>query len=106
MAAAGGLLYLSGPLLIARAQELTPGAESAVAGIFLGGTSAAAGLVYGGLGAAQTAFGIGDTARALFLIALPAAHLAAVVLRGPEPVKAPGVCARGGGCCDALGHAA
>lgn len=105
VATAGGLLYLSGPLLIARAQELTPGAESAVAGIFLGGTSAAAGLVYGALGAAQTAFGIGDTARFLFLMALPAAHLAAVVLRSPAAIKAPVTCPRGD-CCSALAHAA
>jgi FSR family fosmidomycin resistance protein-like MFS transporter len=102
VAAAGGLLYLSGPLLIARAQELSPGAESAIAGVFLGGTSAVAGVAYAGLGAAQAAFGIADTARVLFLVVLPAAHLAAVVLRSREPVKAPSLCPRAAGCCEAM----
>lgn len=85
VASAGALLGLHSPLLIAKAQELLPGSESAVAGVLLGATSGAAGLIYAGLGAAQSAFGIGTTLAAVSLLVLPAAHLATVTLRTRQP---------------------
>lgn len=45
VAAAGALLGLHSPLLIATAQEVTPGAESAIAGVLLGATTGAAGVI-------------------------------------------------------------
>lgn len=84
--AAGALLFLHAPLLIVRAQELLPGAESAVAGVLVGGTLAAAGVVYAGFGAAQEAFGIGTTAAAVFLLVLPGAHVSAVVFRNTDAI--------------------
>jgi FSR family fosmidomycin resistance protein-like MFS transporter len=109
VASSGALLGLHSPLLIARAQELTPGAESAVSGVLLGATSAAAGLIYAGLGAAQSAFGVGNTLAAVSLLVLPAAHLAAVTLR-PRQVQSGAylrsACAPENGCCASLAVAA
>jgi MFS transporter, FSR family, fosmidomycin resistance protein len=108
VAAAGALLGLHSPLLIAKAQELTPGAESAVAGVLLGATSGAAGVIYAGLGAAQSAFGIGQTLAVVSLLVLPAALVAAATLRPCEQKTAPtcaGACARETGCCAALAGA-
>jgi FSR family fosmidomycin resistance protein-like MFS transporter len=109
VAASGALLGLHSPLLIARAQELTPGNESAVSGVLLGATSAAAGLLYAGLGAAQSAFGVGHTLAAVSLLVLPAAHLAAVTLR-PRPAQSDAdlriACGRENGCCASLAAAA
>jgi FSR family fosmidomycin resistance protein-like MFS transporter len=109
VAAAGALLGLHSPLLIAKAQELTPGAESAVAGVLLGATSGAAGVIYAGLGAAQSVFGIGQTLAAVSLLVLPAALIAASILRLCEAKAAQtcaGACARERGCCAALAGAA
>ena len=109
VAGAGALLGIHSPLLIAKAQELTPGAESAVAGVLLGATSGAAGVIYAGLGALQSVFGIGPMLAAVSLLVLPAAHLAAVSLR-PQPSKrAPacvGACAHETHDCSALAGAA
>ncbi len=108
--AAGLLLGLHGPLLIARAQELTPGAESAVAGILLGATSGAAGIIYAGFGAAQSAFGVEATLVAISLLVLPAAQLAAMTLRNRGDVESKpacrGACAPDASCCVALAAAA
>jgi len=109
VASAGALLGLHSPLLIAKAQELTPGAESAVAGVLLGATSGAAGVIYAGLGAAQSAFGIGPMLAVVSLLVLPAAHLAAVSLRPHPPKHAPlcaGVCAHDHHGCAVLASAA
>ncbi len=108
VAASGALLGVHGPLLIARAQELTPGAESAVAGVLLGATSGAAGLIYAGLGAAQSAFGIGGTLAAVSLLVLPAAHLAWLTLRQREPRYQHAcaiACTHQSGCCATLAAA-
>jgi FSR family fosmidomycin resistance protein-like MFS transporter len=102
VALSGALLGLHSPLVIARAQELTPGSESAAAGVLLGATSAAAGLIYAGLGAAQSAFGIGATLSVVSLLVLPAAHLAAVVLRRRAPTECPSPCSRETSCSAAL----
>lgn len=105
---AGVLLGLPSPLLIAKAQELTPGAESAVAGVLLGATSGVAGLIYAALGAAQSAFGIGQTLAVVALLVLPAAHIAQVTLQ-PHPQKQAGscatACAPATGCCGAFAAA-
>jgi MFS transporter, FSR family, fosmidomycin resistance protein len=106
--ASGALLGLHSPLLIAKAQELMPGAESAVAGLLLGATSGAAGLIYVGLGAAQSAFGIRETLTVVSLLVLPAAHLAAVTLRPRQLRPAPScaaACAHEVSCCAALATA-
>ncbi len=81
VATAGALIYLPAPLLMVRALGAAPGANSAVAGILLGGTATAAALIYTGLGAAQATFGIGGTMAAAFVAVLPAAHVAARALR-------------------------
>ncbi|HEU5073695.1 MAG TPA: MFS transporter [Polyangiaceae bacterium] len=109
VASAGALLGLHSPLLIAKAQELTPGAESAVAGVLLGATSGAAGVIYAGLGAAQSVFGIGSMLAAVSLLVLPAAHLAAVSLRPQLSKGAPacvGACAHETHGCAVLAGAA
>jgi len=95
VAAAGALSYLHAPLVIVGAQELAPGAQSAVAGLLLGGTAAAAGVIYAGLGVAQTAFGVGGTLSAAFFVVLPAAYVAAGALRaldGTRDAEAPCSC--------------
>lgn len=107
--AAGTLLGLHSPLLIARAQEHAPGAESAVAGVLLGATTGAAGLVYGALGSAQAAFGVGRTLAAVSLLVLPAAHVAALTLRARrvEPARQrEAACARCGAACAVFAAAA
>jgi MFS transporter, FSR family, fosmidomycin resistance protein len=109
VAAAGALLGMHSPLLIARAQELSPGAESAMAGILLGATSGAAGLIYAGFGAVQSLLGVGGTLTAVSLLVLPAAHLAAVAFRSCSQTKVaplcPSACEHSGGCCAALAAA-
>jgi FSR family fosmidomycin resistance protein-like MFS transporter len=79
VSAAGALLFVSSPLVVDRAQAESPGNESAVAGLLLGGTSGVAGLLYAGLGAAQGTFGTGLTMATTFLVVIPAAHVAAGV---------------------------
>lgn len=94
---AGALVYLHTPLIVVRAQELSPGSESAVAGLLLGMTAAVAGVVYGALGPAQSAFGLTPTMAAAFLGALPASRIAWSVL-APAPA-APAPTARLGCAC-------
>lgn len=84
IAAAGVLLYVQGSILVVQAQALAPGAESAVAGLMIGGTSAAAGALYVALGVAQATFGIELTMACVFLLSIPAAWLAASVLGESE----------------------
>jgi FSR family fosmidomycin resistance protein-like MFS transporter len=92
VAAAGALLGVHGPLVIARAQELSPGAESAVAGLLLGTTWGVAGLVYAGFGAAQSLLGVEGTLTIVSLLVLPAAHLAALTLRNVAEPNTAGRC--------------
>jgi FSR family fosmidomycin resistance protein-like MFS transporter len=106
---AGTLMGLHSPLLIARAQELSPGSESAVSGILLGATYGVAGLLYAVLGPAQAAFGIGKTLAVVSLLVLPAAHVAAVTLRPCSPKserQCPEPCASPMDCCGTLATAA
>jgi FSR family fosmidomycin resistance protein-like MFS transporter len=105
VAAAGALLGLSSPVLIAKAQELRPGSESAVAGLMLGGTWAAAGVIYAVLGTAQSEIGIGNTLAGVALLVLPAAHLAKITLRPTLPKATSGcavACSHDTGCCAEL----
>lgn len=80
VASAGALLFVHAPIITVRAQELSPGSESKVAGLLLGGTSAAAGLTYALLGPAQTLFGTGAVMAVAFLVLVPATHVAVRVL--------------------------
>lgn len=77
VAAAGALLFAQGPLVMTRAQELVPGANSAVGGFLFGGTMAVAAAIYVVLGLAQAELGIGRTIAATFFVLLPAAGIAA-----------------------------
>jgi FSR family fosmidomycin resistance protein-like MFS transporter len=92
IAGAGTLLGFHGPLIIARAQELAPGAESAVAGFLVGTTWGVAGLVYAGFGLAQSVLGVGGTLTVVSLLGLPAAHLAAVTFRNLTQPNAARTC--------------
>jgi MFS transporter, FSR family, fosmidomycin resistance protein len=84
VAAAGALICAQAPLVMTRAQESVAGSNSAVGGILLGATMAVAAAIYAVLGVAQAELGIGRTIAATFLVVLPAAGIAAWVLR-PEP---------------------
>jgi MFS transporter, FSR family, fosmidomycin resistance protein len=84
VAGAGALICAQGPLVMTRAQESAPGSNSAVGGIIFGGTMTVAAAIYAVLGVAQAEFGIGRTIAATFFVVLPAAGIAAWVLR-PEP---------------------
>jgi FSR family fosmidomycin resistance protein-like MFS transporter len=84
IAVSGALLFVHAPLVAVRAQELSPGSESAVAGLLLGGTSAAAGLIYALLGPAQSAFGTGTVMAVACFGLVPAAAVALGVLGGPK----------------------
>jgi FSR family fosmidomycin resistance protein-like MFS transporter len=99
VAAAGALIFVQSPLVMVRAQELSPGAESAVAGVLLGGTSAAAALVYAALGAAQTAFGTGTVMAATFFVLVPAVHVAMNVFGETNGAPAAEQPSRPAACC-------
>src|SRR5690606_10993155 len=72
VALAGALLFAHTPLLVLTAQEQSPGAETAAAGVMFGVTAAAGGLLFALLGQWQDALGIG-TMLVLSFSALPAA---------------------------------
>lgn len=98
VATAGALIGAQGPLVMTRAQALVPEAKSAVAGLLFGGSMAVAAAIYAGLGLAQAALGIGRTIAATFFALLPAAGIAAWVLR-PESSEQH---AEGDCCCPCL----
>ncbi len=77
----GLLLYMSQPLLIVAAQEASPAAPTAAAGLVFGGGSGLAGLLYLAFGALQVH--LGATAAILISVSLllPAAALAIQALR-------------------------
>ena len=77
----GLLLYMSQPLLIIAAQEASPAAPTAAAGLVFGGGSGLAGLLYLAFGALQVH--LGATAAILISVSLllPAAALAIQALR-------------------------
>jgi len=86
VATAGALVFVHAPVITVRAQELSGGSESSVAGMLLGGTSAAAGFVYAFLGPAQSAFGARPVMAVVFLALIPAARIAATVFSAPKGV--------------------
>lgn len=77
----GFLLYMSQPLLVVAAQQASPRAPTAAAGIVFGGGSGIAGLLYLGSGALQTSFGLTAAIIINAALLIPAAVIGAVALR-------------------------
>ena len=80
-ALAGLLLYISQPLLIVAAQEASPAAPTAAAGLVFGGGSGLAGLLYLAVGALQAHLGATAAILVSVSLLLPAAALAISALR-------------------------
>lgn len=81
IAAAGMATNAAIPLLVVSAQDLAPHAVATASGMLMGFTWGVAGVLYIGFGALQEAIGIGPALGGSFLFLVPAAVLAAVVLR-------------------------
>ena len=79
-AAAGTLIYTSSPVKVVVAQDLAPHSPAAASGMILGMTSAVAGALYIGLGRLQEAIGLEAGIAVGFLMVVPAALTALVVL--------------------------
>lgn len=80
-AAAGALLYVPSSVKVVIAQELAPHSPAAASGMILGMTSAVAGALYVALGRLQETIGIEAGMLVGFAMVLPAAAIAAIVLR-------------------------
>jgi FSR family fosmidomycin resistance protein-like MFS transporter len=78
---AGVLLYASQPLLIVAAQDAAPQNPTAAAGVVMGLGSGLAGLLYIGVGALQGLIGLPAAMTLTFGLLVPAAWIAARVLR-------------------------
>jgi FSR family fosmidomycin resistance protein-like MFS transporter len=78
---AGVLLYASQPLLIVAAQDAAPQNPTAAAGVVMGLGSGLAGLLYIGVGALQGMIGLPTAMALTFGLLVPAAGIAARVLR-------------------------
>lgn len=90
-AGAGALLNMSSPLLVVRAQEVSPLAPATATGLIVGVASAIAGLLYVGVGLAQAVVGYGTTlvgAVVLLVPALAATWWALMPAPGSEPAQA------------------
>jgi FSR family fosmidomycin resistance protein-like MFS transporter len=84
-ALAGVLIYMSSPIKVVVAQDLAPHSPAAASGMILGMTSAVAGALYIGLGQLQETIGLQTGIAVGFLMVVPAALIALVVLlRHPE----------------------
>jgi FSR family fosmidomycin resistance protein-like MFS transporter len=82
---AGVLIYLSNPVSVVVAQDLTPESPAAASGTVLGVSHAIAGAIYIGLGKLQEVIGLTEGMTLGFLMVIPAAALAVVLfLRHPE----------------------
>lgn len=79
---AGGLMHASFPILIVRAQDLAPGAVATVSGMLMGFATGVAGLLYVGVGYLQELLGVASAMQLAFLSLIPAALLAAALVRG------------------------
>lgn len=79
---AGALMHASFPLLIVRAQDLAPQAVATASGMLMGFATGVAGLLYVGVGYLQELLGIAMAMQLAFLALVPAALLAAGLLRG------------------------
>lgn len=78
--AAGALLNASLPIMVVTAQNLVPRSVAAASGMLMGFAHGVAGLLYIGVGALQEVFGTGAALSATYLLVIPAAALAFVVL--------------------------
>jgi FSR family fosmidomycin resistance protein-like MFS transporter len=78
--AAGALLNASLPIMIVTAQNLVPRSVAAASGMLMGLAHGVAGLLYIGVGALQEAIGTGPALSLTYLLVIPAATLAFVVL--------------------------
>lgn len=82
---AGMLIYVSSPVTVVVAQDLTPESPAAAYGIVLGVSYALAGAIYVGLGRLQEVIGLTEGMTLGFLMVIPAAILAVVLfLHHPE----------------------
>jgi MFS transporter, FSR family, fosmidomycin resistance protein len=75
------LIYTSSPVKVVVAQDLAPHAPAAASGMILGMTSAVAGVLYIALRRLQEAVGLEVGNRGRFLMVVPAALTALLVLR-------------------------
>ena len=78
--AAGALLNASLPIMVVTAQNLVPRSVAAASGMLMGLAHGVAGLLYIGVGALQEAVGTGTALSVTYLVVIPAAALAFVVL--------------------------
>lgn len=78
--AAGALLNASLPIMVVTAQNLVPRSVAAASGMLMGFAHGVAGLLYIGVGALQEAVGTGTALAATYLLVIPAAALAFVIL--------------------------
>ena len=81
VAAAGGLLNASLPLLLVAAHELVPRSKATASGMLLGLPVGLAGLLYVLVGLAQTSFGVRTGLAMAFASVIPAALLMLAALR-------------------------
>jgi FSR family fosmidomycin resistance protein-like MFS transporter len=87
-AAAGALLYTSSPVTVVVAQDLAPQAPAAASGMIVGMTSAVAGVLYVGLGRLQQSIGLDAGIAVGFVMVVPAAVTAFIVLaRHPDVAR-------------------
>jgi FSR family fosmidomycin resistance protein-like MFS transporter len=85
VALAGAMMHASFPLLVVRAQDLAPGAVATASGMLMGFATGVAGLLYVGVGYLQERLGVASAMQLAFLALVPAALLAAWLLRGLSP---------------------
>lgn len=78
--AAGALLNASLPIMVVTAQNLVPRSVAAASGMLMGFAHGVAGLLYIGVGALQEAVGAATALAATYLLVIPAAALAFVIL--------------------------
>jgi MFS transporter, FSR family, fosmidomycin resistance protein len=81
VAFAGAAVNAGLPLMVVAAQDLAPHAVGAASGFLMGFTWGAAGVIYIAVGALQEAIGVGPAMAVAYLMMLPGAALATVVLR-------------------------
>ena len=87
-AAAGALLFVPSSVKVVIAQELAPHSPAAASGMILGMTSAVAGALYIALGRLQETIRLEAGMIVGFSMVLPAAAIAAIVLRRSPSIAA------------------
>lgn len=88
MAASGALLHASFPVLVVIAQDLAPHASATASALLMGFASGAAGVLYIGIGWLQELLGLVPAMTIGYALIVPAALLAAAVLRH-RPTRGP-----------------